>query len=405
MIILEAVQAKDGDCFLLGTDDPPTLIVLDGGSRGTYPNFLRERLCALKSEGLTLRVRLVVVSHIDADHITGVLDMLREQDELRNNGEIRWLAIDSLWHNAFRDIYKDEVHASSATVAAASLGSAPAELLPLIDGEKARAVVASVRQGNDVNNLAKALGIKVNREENGGLIMATEQSCKRVAITDKLSFVLLGPRKEQLARLKEEWLKSKEKAASNSEAAVAADYLNRTIPNLSSIVFLAEYSGGEQPRRWLFTGDAGGDLILQGLKSAGLLDARGRIHLDLLKVQHHGSNHSIEKSFLEQVSADHYVISGNGNHGIPSIEVMEWLSAARKNQSYTVYLTNRSLSGGKVDLTPALDRFLQQEGVEQPLHRYVFRENGMPSLIVPPVDAGVLTSFYSNLRAGLCATM
>jgi beta-lactamase superfamily II metal-dependent hydrolase len=45
---------------------------------------------------------------------------------------------------------------------------------------------------------------------------------------------------------------------------------------------------------------------------------RRRIHVDLLKVQHHGSNHSTTQDFFERVTADHYVISGNGKHGIPS---------------------------------------------------------------------------------------
>ena len=68
--------------------------------------------------------------------------------------------------------------------------------------------------------------------------------------------------------------------------------------------------------RVLLTGDAGGDHILESLDKTGI-GPGGRIHVDLLKVQHHGSNHSTTQDFFERVTADRYVISGNGKHGIP----------------------------------------------------------------------------------------
>jgi hypothetical protein len=128
----------------------------------------------------------------------------------------------------------------------------------------------------------------------------------------------------------------------------------------------------------LLTGDAGGDFILKGLESAGLLQ-NGKIHVDLLKVQHHGSRHSVEQDFFEKVTADRYVISGDGKHGNPSIAALQWLSAARSGEKYEAYLTNRKL---KENLTKPLDEFLKAEAKAAPEHRYLFRDEKALSISV-----------------------
>ena len=190
---------------------------------------------------------------------------------------------------------------------------------------------------------------------------------------------VLGPHQAELDALKDSWNTAKETGGANPES-VAADYLNRTVPNLSSIVVLAEAKTAGGTRRLLLTGDAGGDLILKGLKSAGLLDARGRIEVDLLKVQHHGSNHSVDIDFFRRVVAPRYVISGNGRHGIPHRDTLEWLSQARAGMKFDAYLTNRT---GENGLTEMFDSFLAAEAATQPLHTWHFRD---PAALAIPVD-------------------
>src|SRR5262249_11783737 len=148
------------------------------------------------------------------------------------------------------------------------------------------------------------------------------------------------------------------KARKKTASAQAADYLNRTVPNLSSIVVLAEAEIAKgKKKRLLLTGDAGGDLIQNALKSTKL-SSKGKLHVDLLKVQHHGSNHSTDLKFFQNIIADHYVISGNGKHGIPHPDTLGWLAKARKGEECDVYLTNRK---GELGLTKNLDKFLARE--------------------------------------------
>ena len=95
-----------------------------------------------------------------------------------------------------------------------------------------------------------------------------------------------------------------------------------------------------KPRRMLLTGDARGDHIIEGLEAAGLIE-HGRCHVDLLKLPHHGSDRNLEPAFFETVTADHYVISSNGDKfDNPDKDTLEWLAAARKGAGhFTVYLT------------------------------------------------------------------
>ena len=94
-----------------------------------------------------------------------------------------------------------------------------------------------------------------------------------------------------------------------------------------------------EDKRLLLTGDARGDKMLKGLELVGLLKKGGKMHVDVLKVPHHGSDNNMETIFFERVTADHYVFSGNGEHGNPERETLEMLLEARGDAGYTVHLT------------------------------------------------------------------
>ena len=89
----------------------------------------------------------------------------------------------------------------------------------------------------------------------------------------------------------------------------------------------------------LLTGDARGDKILEGLELAGLLKPKGTMHVDLLKVPHHGSANNMETKFFKRVTADHYVFSGDGEHGNPERETLEVLFEARGDEPFVMHFT------------------------------------------------------------------
>ena len=99
-------------------------------------------------------------------------------------------------------------------------------------------------------------------------------------------------------------------------------------------MFLMESEG----KTILFTGDGRGDFILEGLEKKGLMNEEGKIHIDVFKVPHHGSIRNATKEFFEKVTADIYILSGDGHHGNPELGTMQWIVEAAKDEGRAVEL-------------------------------------------------------------------
>src|ERR687897_845086 len=98
---LEVLRAEHGDCLLLhhGND----VVLTDGGPSGVYKATLKPRLQELiAARARPLFLQMVMVSHIDDDHIVGLADMFAEAVDRKENklGPPEWAA-GELWLNAF----------------------------------------------------------------------------------------------------------------------------------------------------------------------------------------------------------------------------------------------------------------------------------------------------------------
>ncbi|HET9865540.1 MAG TPA: hypothetical protein VFP37_19040 [Steroidobacteraceae bacterium] len=349
---LDVRRARKGDCLLLhyGTAANPRVILIDGGPKDVYKPFLKPRLEDLRDRrapGQPLLVDMVMVSHVDDDHIQGILDLARE---LRDAPGTPLVQVARLWHNSFDNILgkspKELTAAVTAQFGAAALsGDLPADasidMGASADDEEeeiARAslmVLASIAQGSKLRGDAKALGWAVNPEANGKLILAAKDP---VDIGHGLRFTVAGPQQPELKKLQQahdKWVAAQKKKKKKDPQAALAAYVDQSVPNLSSIVVLAECDG----KRMLLTGDARGDKILAGLEKSGALKKGGKMHVELLKVPHHGSSNNLEEDFFRRITADHYVFSGDGEHGNPERETLEMLRKARKNSPFTIHLT------------------------------------------------------------------
>jgi hypothetical protein len=347
---LEALQAAHGDALLLhyGTLDNPRLIVIDGGPAGVYKASLDPRLKQIHDArgGAVLEIRMLMVSHIDDDHITGVLDLTKALRDLQDRHVTLPYDILTLWHNSFDDIAGHAGGGASVALRAAAVASkAPSD---------AAAIVASVPQGRQLRLDADRLGINMNSGFDDLIRFDANEGLKALKISPGLTFKALGPRQAELDELEEKWdkdvkafLKKKKKkkpgAGGGSEAsltpselqALAAEFVDDSVHNLSSLVVLAEFGD----KRILLTGDARGDFILESLRQANLIK-NGKFKVDILKVPHHGSIHNVAKSFFETIIADHYVFSANGRDGNPDPPTFDLLFDARKTGRYDLWLTN-----------------------------------------------------------------
>ena len=351
---LEALEAKHGDSLLLhyGEAADPRLVLIDGGPKGVYKKSLKPRLGQIVQAlhpGDPLEIRLMMVSHIDDDHIQGIIELA---SAIEKGGDDAPFDVVTLWHNAFDDIAGNVAAiggSSPASVAsiAAMTGAAP----PGVDfPPDAAAVVANVSQGRKLRDLAAAMSWNVNWGFSK-LVQAPKDGVAEKDLGDGLTFKVIGPAQTRLDALHTDW-DSKiaewrtahghgttvQPAAADLQA-IVAEFVDDSVYNLSSIVVLAEAKVGGKARSMLLTGDARGDYIVEEMEKAKLLKS-GRLHVDILKMPHHGSSRNIRPSFLKSITADHYVFSANGRDDNPDVETLEQLVEARKKDEYVIHLTN-----------------------------------------------------------------
>ena len=316
MLTVEAFDAREGDALVVRWDDHR--MVVDGGPASGYRTRFKPALQRLGGP-----VDLLCVSHVDGDHIGGIERWLYD---LRD-GEAGLPAVGKLWLNTFADVVGPAATAS-------------------LDTPEVRAAAASIPQGRSVRDAARFLGIDGNPPF-GGLVVAGLS-------TDVAGLTLrvLGPSQERLDALRRKW----ERTPVSEAAAVAAAYTDPSVPNRSSISLLAEHG----TRSLLLTGDARGNEVLDGIEAAGLPDP---LHVDVLKLPHHGSVNNMERGFFDRVTADHYLVSACGKYDHPSLDVLDWLVDSRGRDEYAIHVTN--------DIRPA-DR--ESDGADVTAHLEALRD-------------------------------
>ena len=338
-----------------------------------WSNSVSVALDALRQAESDRPIDLVYVSHIDADHIGGVLQLLEDEVEWRvfdhhsTEGDDfavperpRPPRISNIWHNAFKDQVDrfgkiEDLLAAAAPVMAATQSSS---------GIHAAFEMQQVSLGVDhalrVSKLIapEVLGIPLNKFGTAGpsklLMVRPGQGGIDLGL---LEITIIGPAEKELANLREGWNNWLDRSAEAvkkinreikrvvEEFAASTDpqpislfdwegipgFRGVTVPNLASLVLFVK----DGDKTLLLTGDAQQDVLLDQLGAAGLLDD-GYLHLDVLKVQHHGSENNMSPKFARTVSAEHYVFCGNGANGNPEDEVIQQIYDSRMSSDPTV---------------------------------------------------------------------
>lgn len=367
-MILDIFRAGSGDCILITSSDGKTRMLADGGLPTAYKSYIAAPLSRLRDEGKDIDV--VYVSHIDEDHIGGILGMLdaevawRVADHMKARGK-KWKdpalprppRIKAIWHNAFLETVAAtnarNIDASAMTAAlsedastmatAFALGRDPAALAA---AEDFRMLALSVGQAIAVNGRIKPdqLDIPLNPPFDGGL-MVWKKAAKPIKV-GKMQATVLGPTRTELEKLRGYWndylntTKGKQRIANlRKQQQKDADNMASadiglggseivTPPNVASLVLLLEENG----KRVLLTGDADDKDMLPQFEKAGLTDSDGFVHVDVLKVPHHGAHNSFSRDFARTVRARHYVFCGDGEHGNPERDVVEgYIQACKEN--------------------------------------------------------------------------
>lgn len=167
MLSIDMPPARQGDALWVEYGDPQRRMLIDGGVAETWDR-LRTRIEALPGDHR--HFELLVVSHIDNDHIQGVLPLLEEAEELG-------VTFGDVWFNGYRH-----------------LPETPIESLGPVEGERITTLLAErpFHWNEAFDGRAVAVpdgdGAPPRRDLDGGL-----------------SLTVLSPGPTQLERLKPVW--------------------------------------------------------------------------------------------------------------------------------------------------------------------------------------------------------
>jgi beta-lactamase superfamily II metal-dependent hydrolase/pimeloyl-ACP methyl ester carboxylesterase len=292
-------------------------MLIDGGLSVDHERGLGAYLAAMGSSPF---VDLLVVTHIDSDHVKGAIEAIA--DEKLRYGDV--------WFNGTAQLIADR----------------------------------SVAQGRKFDSLT--LGENRNRFVGGKAIVVPDGApLPTTKLPHGAKVTFLSPTFATLDKLEVDWRKSLDASPNRGggsapdsgfddfvtglgEAGEAVDGPDRaggavkfgtdpSVPNGSSIAFLLEYGG----KAMVFTGDAYAGVLATSIRA--LLDERGvhRLKLDAFKVSHHGSVNNISAELLDLIECKRFLVSTDGSlHGHPNTACLDLIHA--KHPTAKIHLNYRN---------------------------------------------------------------
>jgi glyoxylase-like metal-dependent hydrolase (beta-lactamase superfamily II) len=290
MLRIEMLPVAEGDALWIeyGHPNAPRRILVDGGPARTY-HALRSRILALPPA--SRRFELVVATHIDTDHIDGIIRLLRD--------ESLGVSIGDIWFNGYPQLIEADTQGPD--------------------------------EGEFLGALIQQRELPWNHAFDRRAVMVRD-AFDPVPLADGMRATVLGPTRAELQALLQDWesvLQDEDWVPGDAARALAElDERSRLdvpppVPappdvlgdefqpdtskaNASSIAFLLEDGDG---RRLLLTGDTHSAVLVPQLEALG--DGE-RVKVDAFKLPHHGSRRNVSREMLAAVDPGRYLISSSG---------------------------------------------------------------------------------------------
>ena len=295
MFRIEMLPAKNGDALLVhyGDSTQPSRILIDAGTPGAYED-VRDRLLELKQPNKPLHLELLVITHVDDDHIGGVLALLEKEEVDLTFGDI--------WFNGFGHLGDDDIQ---------DFGPVQGERLTtlLTDGTRPwnKATLSHsfrVRDGQDLPEFTLPGGMK--------LTLLSPDAGKLSIMRDKWEEIIeaegLVPNGETDSGFDAEDDPDIEPFGAIDLDALAEEsfHEDKAPANGSSIAFIAEFGG----KRVLFGADAHPGLLLNSIDA--FAGPGQPLTLDLCKLSHHGSDHNTSPMLIDRLDCTRFLVSSSG---------------------------------------------------------------------------------------------
>ncbi|MBU5228002.1 hypothetical protein KQI36_15325 [Clostridium senegalense] len=365
-MVIEMFPAENGDAFLIRLDNNKNILI-DMGYIDTYKTYIKDRLVELKNKHQC--IDLLVITHIDEDHIQGAIEFLKDNGNA-NNPQI--IEIKEVWHNSYRHLQfnKDKVY-NVSRFETKQLEEIKLNNSGISRSETNESNLISAAQGSTLAGYLYGLGYVNNKWNSSFNDEAVNLDRNNEIELDDIKIYILSPNTSKLNNLSKLWIEKLRKIDidfSISDEEIFDDayemYMKKLKPisdidesmdisysptdfkmlineelkqvkkdksksNGASISFILEY----KDKKLLFLGDSHEDIIIDNLEK--YKNSGKSLDFNVVKVSHHGS---IKNNFnwIKMIRAKRYLISTNGEkHGHPNEEVIaRILQCNNKNKTF-----------------------------------------------------------------------
>ncbi|MBU3075690.1 MBL fold metallo-hydrolase [Clostridium estertheticum] len=308
-------------------------ILIDCGFKDTYRKYIKFELLKKK------KIDLLVLTHIDDDHIEGAVELFSDQDTLKS------IQINEIW---FNDLFKIALNrkfqfsksGENINTSYTNMAVNETETGTIFDEE------VGFKKAKTISNLL------INSEKifkwntfDDGLIQTKNDSYRELNLNEDIKIVILAPHMHRLSELFLEWCNYRgldsnkilidekmvedfnkyfSKIGGRKEVEIFDEecsyekfnllklaelsFNKNSTANNASIAFIVEISD----KRMLFLGDSNSRDIQTSLNKYILDKKINKINFDLVKVSHHGSKNNITNDYFKIASSKKYLVSTNG---------------------------------------------------------------------------------------------
>jgi len=299
MFRVELLPAQQGDALWIEYGEPDAVhrILIDGGTPPTH-QVVKDRIQALSATDR--HFELCIVTHVDTDHIGGVLKLLADRSLGTTFGDV--------WFNDQEvlppcpDPRRGPIDGAILTRLLDGLGITPNQAF---DGD----AVWVPEQGElPVRSLADGMRLTLLSP---GIAQLAELCCNWTAVLRKAGLVPGAPSAEklnELARRKGVEILRAQRAETVEELASAPFVADRSRANGSTIAVLAEYEGTS----CVLAGDAFAGVLARSLGRLAAERGENQLAVSAFKLPHHGSRRNVSLELLSTVACPMYLFSTDG---------------------------------------------------------------------------------------------